>query len=135
MDMGSKNLFAKVQKHYHYDWSVVKEKGYRFENLIAAHLLKWVHFQNDTNGEDYELRYFRDIEGREVDFVLLHDNSPELGIECKYDSKDISPSLRYLKGKFPGMRALQLVAEPRTSFVTKDGVELLPAIDFLKTLI
>ncbi|MGA1838999.1 MAG: hypothetical protein ACMUIU_00085 [bacterium] len=34
------------------------------------HLLKWVHYEQDTKGRDLELRYFRDIDGREVDFVI-----------------------------------------------------------------
>lgn len=33
----------KEQKHYHYDWSLVPDMPQRFENLVAIHLLKWVH--------------------------------------------------------------------------------------------
>jgi hypothetical protein len=45
---------------------------YRFggDSLQGRHLLKWVHFQIDTRGRELELRYFRDIDGREVDFVV-----------------------------------------------------------------
>ena len=38
---------------------------------MASHLLKWVHFQQDAEGRDLELRYFRDTDGREVDFVVV----------------------------------------------------------------
>jgi hypothetical protein len=55
----------------HFDWTLVKEPGPRFENMVALHLLKWVAFQEDTLGLEFELRYFRDIDGREVDFVIL----------------------------------------------------------------
>jgi predicted AAA+ superfamily ATPase len=48
----------KEQKHYHLDWTVVPGEAQRFENLVAAHLLKWVHFRQDTEGRDLELRYF-----------------------------------------------------------------------------
>lgn len=70
---GSPKLRAirKSQKHYHFDWSVVGDPGPRFENLVASHLLKWVHFQRDVEGRDLELRYFRDTDGREVDFVVI----------------------------------------------------------------
>ena len=34
----------KEQKHYHLDWSLVPDESARFENLVACHLLKWVHF-------------------------------------------------------------------------------------------
>ena len=47
-----------AQKHYHFDWSVVPDDGPRFENLVAGHLLKWVHHQQDTQGREVELRYF-----------------------------------------------------------------------------
>ena len=46
------------RKHYHFDWSVVSDPGARFENLVACHLLKWVHHQQDTQGRDVELRFF-----------------------------------------------------------------------------
>jgi hypothetical protein len=55
---------------FHFDWPLVPEPAFRFENLVAPHLLKWVHFREDTEGHRTELRYFRDIEGREVDFVV-----------------------------------------------------------------
>ena len=45
------------RKHYHIDWSVVPDAGARFENLVACHLLKWVHHQQDTEGRDFELRF------------------------------------------------------------------------------
>ena len=64
------------RKHYHFDWSVVADPAARFENLVACHLLKWVHFRQDTQGRDVELRFFRDIDGREVDFVVLEDRRP-----------------------------------------------------------
>ena len=35
----------KEQKHYHLDWTLVPDPGARFENLVASHLLKWVHFK------------------------------------------------------------------------------------------
>ena len=44
----------KEQKHYHLDWSVVPSEAPRFENLVACHLLKWVHHQQDTQGRDVE---------------------------------------------------------------------------------
>lgn len=60
----------KEQKHYHLDWSLVPGEAARFENLVACHLLKWVHFEQDTAGRELDLRYFRDVDRREVDFVV-----------------------------------------------------------------
>jgi hypothetical protein len=33
---------------------------------VGAHLLKWVHFEQDARGRDVELRYFRDTEGADA---------------------------------------------------------------------
>ena len=60
----------KARKHYRLDWSLVPDEGPRFENLVACHLLKWVHYQQDTQGLDLELRTFRHADGREVDFIV-----------------------------------------------------------------
>src|SRR5438477_102103 len=52
----------KEQKHYHFDWTLIPESPQRFENLVASHVLKWVHFEQDAKGRDLELRYFRDTD-------------------------------------------------------------------------
>ena len=40
----------KEQKHYHFDWTLVENESFRFENLVACHLLKWCHYQVDALG-------------------------------------------------------------------------------------
>lgn len=82
----------KESKHYHLDWTVVSDMGARFENLIAFHLLKWVYFLQDTEGRNVELRHFRDVDKREVDFIVLEDNSPIHFIEAKSSGKAVSVS-------------------------------------------
>lgn len=42
-----------------------------------------------------ELRYIRDFDGREVDFVVLQNKKPLFGVECKKGEKQVSPSLKY----------------------------------------
>src|SRR5258708_15254993 len=66
----------KEQKHYHMDWSLVPNEAIRFENLVAIHLRKWVDYETDRRGRDLELRYFRDVDGREVDFVVTENRKP-----------------------------------------------------------
>ncbi len=77
MPFGSPKIKSvkKEFKHYHYDWSLVENEGSRFENFIGSHLLKWCHWMEDSEGLDMELRYFRDREQREVDFVVLRDKN------------------------------------------------------------
>lgn len=85
----------KEQKIYFWDWSQVPEKGARFENLVASQLLKYCHYIEDTEGYDMELRYLRDINKREVDFVVLKDKKPLFAVEAKVSSKNQNEAIPY----------------------------------------
>lgn len=125
----------KEQKHYHYDWTLVPDLPLRFENLVAMHLLKWVHHEQDTKGRDLDLRYFRDTDGREVDFVITENLDPVYFIEVKWKDAAISKGLRYLKKRFPEAKAMQVSAVGEKDYVTTEGVRVLPALKFLSDLV
>ena len=125
----------KEQKHYHLDWSVVAADPARFENLVACHLLKWIHHQQDTQGRDVELRYFRDTDGREVDFVVLDQQRPILCVECKWSDAAADKSLRYFKVRFPECDAWQISATGTRDYVNSDGIRVAPALKLLSTLV
>ena len=125
----------KERKHYHFDWTLIKSMPQRFENLVASHLLKWVHFEEDTKGREIELRYFRDIEGKEVDFVVTEDNKPVLFVECKWSDENISKSLVYLKRKYLNVPAWQIHAAGTRDYQGIEGIRVAPALTFLKELI
>ena len=136
MPFGSPNIKAvkKESKHYHFDWSLIADPGARFENLVASHLLKWCHWQEDVEGHDVELRYFRDIEGREVDFVVVNAKKPVLFVEAKLSDTKVAPALRYLRERFPSVRAVQVTLAASSGFHDASGVEVLPAAKFLASL-
>jgi len=125
----------KEQKHYHLDWTVVPGDAARFENLVACHLLKWVHFEQDTQGRDLELRYFRDIDGREVDFVVVEGRRPVLLVECKWSDVEPDRGLRYFKARFPEADAWQLSAVGTKDYRTPEGIRVAPALRLLATLV
>ena len=125
----------KEQKHYQFDWSLVPQDGPRFENLVACHLLKWVHFEQDVAGRDLDLRYFRDTDGRETDFVITERGKPVRLIECKWSDAEVDKSLRYLHGKFPSAEAWQISAVGKKDFVTPDGIRVAPGLKLLRTLV
>jgi len=125
----------KEAKHYHLDWTVISDKGARFENLVACHLLKWCFYLQDSEGRNMELRYFRDVDKREVDFVLVENGKPVQCIECKLKDKDPSLSLRYLKKRFPEMSGTQVVLETDLDLMTKDGIRICSAHRFLNDLV
>jgi uncharacterized protein len=125
----------KEQKHYHWDWSQVPDLPARFENLVASHLLKWAHHQQDTEGRDVEVRYFRDTDGREVDFVIVERRTPQLLVECKWNDVEVDRGLRYLKARFPTCNAWQLSAVGTRDYVTPDGIRVAPATVLLSSLV
>ena len=125
----------KEQKHYHYNWADVQDEGARFENLIAGHLLKWIHFQQDYEGKNVELCYFRDTDKREVDFIITDNKKPVLAVECKLKSKDISPHLKYFKVKFPKVKCVHVHLDNKKEYESKEGIKSLNWNTFLKDLI
>lgn len=136
LPFGSPKIRAvkKELKHYHCNWTEIDNEGLRFENLVASHLLKWCHFLEDTEGEDMELRYFRDIDKREVDFVVLQKRKPILFLETKVSETSISSHLRYLKLRHPEVETIQITLKGDREFVNADGIKLMPARLFLSNL-
>lgn len=73
----------KENKLYLWDWSEIENNGARFENLIAGHLLKYCDYLTDTGVGTFELRYLKDKEKNEIDFLILKNNRPWMPIEVK----------------------------------------------------
>lgn len=134
---GGANIRAvkKEAKHYHYDWTQIQEESFRFENLVACHLLKWCHFVEDTEGFEMSLRYFRDTDKREVDFVIIQDGKPIYFVECKLSEQGLSPHLLYLSRKFPEVPAFQIHFQGEKDVKTEEGICLQPAAKFLWRLV
>lgn len=124
----------KEQKHYHWDWTLATDEAARFENLVASHLLKWVHYQQDVNGADLDLRYFRDVDRREVDFVLTEGRKPRLLVECKWSDTAVDRGLQYLKARFPDCEAWQVSAVGSKDYVTPENIRVAPALSLLARL-
>lgn len=101
-------------KVYFYDTALVRGgEGPRFENAMAAMLLKHVQFQADAMGQATALHYLRTKDGAEVDFALSLDGRLTDLLECKVaDDKPHRALLRFA-GEFAGARATQLVRDLR----------------------
>lgn len=89
----------KEQKLYMWDWSTVENPGFRWENLVASQLLKYCHWLEDTEGEAMELRFMRDIDKREIDFVILKNKRPIFAVECKSNDTSISRNIHYFAAR------------------------------------
>ena len=122
----------KEQKLYLWDWSLVDDPGSRFENFIASQLLKYCQFIEDSEGYRMELRFLRDTDKREIDFVILKENIPLFAVECKTADKDVSPAIYYFKARTKIPKFYQV--HRGTKNYEKNGVRVLPVQCFCKEL-
>lgn len=96
---GAKKIRAvkKEQKLYFFDWSSILSPSIRFENFVACNLLKYCHYHEDVKGDNMELRFIRDTDKREVDFVVIKNNEPLFAVECKTGDLHLSSGVKYFK--------------------------------------
>ena len=71
-----------------------------------------------------DLRFLRDMDRREVDFVVLEEGKHLFAVECKAGEKNINPALYYFRERteLPGFYQ---VHEGKRDF-EKNGVRVLP---------
>jgi len=121
----------KPPKIYFYDnGEVIGDHGAKFENLVATHLLKRIHFLMDSTGHRYNLHYLRDKEKHEVDFVIVKDKKPIALIEAKWSDSNPHHALTYFGDRLGVKTRVQLVAEGAQK-KTHKGCVVWPAADWL----
>jgi predicted AAA+ superfamily ATPase len=124
----------KVAKLYLWDWSEIDDESVRFENCVASHLLKLVHFLQDYEGYKANLYFLRSIEKKEVDFFLTIDEKPWFALEVKMNNTNVSPHLFYFKDKLNIPFCYQIVKKGDIDSFIK-GVRVVSADRFLAGLI
>jgi predicted AAA+ superfamily ATPase len=136
LPFGSPRIRAvkKEKKLYFWDWSQAPEGGARFENLVACQLLKYCHWREDCEGYRMELRYVRDTDGREVDFVVLQDRKPLFGVECKSSDKQLDPAIGYFQARTKVPRFYQVHLAERDFGSAEHGGRVLPFHTFCREL-
>jgi len=75
---------------------------------VASQLLKYCHDIEDREGHRMELRFLRDTDRREVDFVVLKDRKPLFAVECKTGERSVSPAIPYFAERTPIPRFYQV---------------------------
>ena len=129
----------KQPKIYLWDWAFVTDVGAKYENFIAGHLLKFIHFCNDAGLGQYELYFLRDKEQREVDFLVTENKKPWFLVEVKSKSTHgISESLYYFQKQTGAQHAFQVVFD--LPYVEKNCFDykvpiMVPASTFLSQLV
>lgn len=124
----------KEPKLYLWDWSEVENNSARFENFIASHLLKFVHFITDYEGHKAELYFLRDVDKREVDFLVTIDRKPWFAVEVKYNDTTLSPHLLYFRERLSIPYTYQVVKSSNIDKLEKE-VRIISAGKFLTSLI
>ena len=124
----------KMPKAYLWDASLVEQRGARFENLVALHLLAMCHWLEDQEGERVQLCYVRDGSGREVDFLVTWNGKPWLAVEAKVSDTEIAADLRYFQSRLRIPACYQVVLEAKADY-EKDGIRCLPAARFFAGLV
>jgi len=110
----------KEPKLYLWDWSEVEDEAARFENLIASHLLKFVHFITDYEGYRAELHFLRDVDKHEVDFLVTIDGKPWFAVEAKLKDTTLSSHLLYFKERLAIPYVYQVVKTAGIDRLEKD---------------
>lgn len=123
----------KEAKLYLWDWSEIRDENKRLENLVASHLLKFIHFLEDVQGYRAELYYLRDIEGREVDFLVAVENKPWFAVEVKSTAAAASKHLHYFSAKLNIPYNFQVINRPGLD-VERGGIRLMSVEKFLTGL-
>jgi predicted AAA+ superfamily ATPase len=108
----------KEPKWFLRDWSGIEDAGKRAETFVACHLLKAVDGWNDLGLGAFELRYLRDKQQREVDFVVIRDRKPWFLVEVKAGRDSLSPALKHYQDQIKAPHAFQVVLD--RDFVAAD---------------
>lgn len=133
---GAKRVRAvrKEKKLYFWDWSRVEEPGPRFENMVAGHLLKYCHHVEDTEAHAMELRFLRDTDKREVDFVVLRNGRAEFAVECKTGERSAARACTYFRERTNIPRFYQVHMGTRDYGSAQADTRVLPFVTFCQEL-
>ena len=124
----------KEKKLYLWDWSSINSSGAKFENLVASQLLKCCHFIEDSEGDSMELRFLRDSQKREVDFVVLKNKKPIFAVECKTGEGSLSPHVRYFKERTPIPLFFQ-VHQGHKDYAPESKIRVMPFLKFCSEIL
>ncbi len=124
----------KEPKLYLIDWSEIENESVKFENIIASHLLKFSDYMNEYEGYKIRLNYLRNVDKKEVDFLISSNGKPWFAVEAKLNETQPSPNIFYFKERLKIPYAFQVVIKKDIDFI-KDSVRVISAGKFLSGLV
>jgi hypothetical protein len=93
-----------------------------------------VHFISDYEGYKSELYFLRDVDKREVDFLVTIDGKPWFAVEVKLHDTRLSPHLLYFKERLSIPYVYQVVKKNGVDSIEK-SVRIISAGRFLAGLL
>jgi len=124
----------KEPKLFLIDWSEVENESARFENLIASHLFKFTNFLLEQEGFKSSLHYLRNVDKKEVDFLITVDAKPWFAVEVKLSETQPSKNLKYFKERLHIPFIYQVVKQSDIDII-RDDIRIISADKFLSGLI
>ena len=124
----------KEPKVYLVDWSEVPDESARFENLLASHILKLIHYMVEYQGHQAQLYFLRNVDKKEVDFFVCVNSRPWFCVEAKLSDTIPSSNLFYYKERLQ-IPYLYQVVKKRNVDIFKNGIRIISADRFLASLI
>lgn len=103
------------------------------ENMIASHLLKFCHFMEDAHGYRMKLMFLRDVDKREVDFLVTCDRKPWMAVEAKLSDGSLHKPLDYFRTRLKIPFCYQVVMNGKKD-IMKESIRIMPAVKFLSGL-
>jgi uncharacterized protein len=102
----------KEHKVYFWDWGILDDPGKRFENFIAVQLQRAVSAWTEWGKGEFQLKYIRTKDGREVDFLVTEGEEPLLMVECKLNDNTLATNIKYFKDRIKVPLAFQVISTP-----------------------
>ena len=80
-----------------------------------------------------ELRFLRDVDGREIDFVVIKNKKPLFAVECKTGERALSPHLFYFRDRTDIPKFYQV--HQGKKYMREDSqIEMIPFVIFARQL-
>jgi uncharacterized protein len=121
----------KEPKFYFYDHAILEDDGAHLENIVAAALLKELHYLEDTQGVTASLHYLRTKDGKEIDFLVNIDQKPCYLIEVKNTDHHPVAGFKHFDAYFPSTPKVQLVKTLSREKTYPKGLEIRELIPWL----
>jgi predicted AAA+ superfamily ATPase len=120
----------KESKHYFYDWTLVEQKGPRFEIALAVSLLRFVCRMNECGIGDFDLHYLRNVNKQEVDFLISKNRKPMALFEAKVSEETPEKNGLYFS-KMLQIPYYQIVCQGKNTKAYPNNIYVVSAERFL----